>query len=135
MASDVHTGTEASVTGLVTGIINDAQELFKQQVQLLKHEVKEDIRKTRDAGMILGLGIGVGFVGATLLAFMLAHLLAWAEPAMPLWACYGICGAILFAVGAGICYAGAMKLKTINPLPNESAQILKENVQWMSNPK
>jgi len=135
MSTEVKTDHDPSVTTLVSGIISDAQDLLKQQFELLKHEVKEDIRKTRDAGMILGLGIGVGFVGATLLAFMLAHLLAWAEPAMPLWACYGICGAILFAVGAGICYAGAMKLKTINPLPNESAQILKENVQWMSNPK
>jgi len=53
MANDLHTGTEPSLTGLVTGIINDAQELLKQQVALFKQEVKDDIRKTKEAAVAL----------------------------------------------------------------------------------
>jgi hypothetical protein len=71
MAHEVETGAApdsaqhsgASITGLVTGIINDAQELIKQQVALLRHEVREDFRKTRDATLSLGAGAAVALLG------------------------------------------------------------------------
>jgi hypothetical protein len=126
---------EASVTSLVSGIIKDAQDLLKQQFELLKHEVREDIRKTRDASLVMGIGIGCGLVGAILLGLMLAHLLAWAVPTLPLWVCYGICGVVVAGIG-GLCwYLGIQQLETVNPLPKETTQTLKENIQWITNPK
>ena len=46
MATDLKSTQEPSVTALVTGIISDAEELFKQQFELFKHEVRDDFRKT-----------------------------------------------------------------------------------------
>jgi len=132
---DLKPERDASVTTLVSGIISDAQDLFKQQFELLKHDVREDLRKARDASMMMGLGFGFGLVGAMLVAFMLAHLLAWAVPSLPLWACYGICGGLLAVVGVGVAYAGLNKLETVDPVPRTSAEALKENVQWITNPK
>jgi len=65
MATDLRSDHEPSVTELVSGILNDAQTLFKQQFEMLKHEVKEDFRKTREASLMLGLGAGVGGVAVT----------------------------------------------------------------------
>jgi H+/Cl- antiporter ClcA len=135
MATGVKSENDASVTSLVSGIINDAQELLKQQFQLFKQEVREDLRKSREAALVLGLGIALGLIGAILLALMLAHLLAWAAPQMPLWVCYGICGGVIFAIGLGLYVAGLAKFDSLNPLPKESARTLKENVQWITNPK
>ena len=39
MATDLHDGTETSVTGLVKGIIEDVQQLTKQQFTLFKQEI------------------------------------------------------------------------------------------------
>jgi len=135
MATDVRHENDASVTTLVSGIITDAQNLLKQQFELLKHEVHEDLRKTRDASMAVGLGAIVALIGGVLLALMLVHLIAWALPALPLWACYGICGGVILAIGGGLVWAGMAKFNSFNPLPDETAQTLKENVQWITNPK
>src|ERR1700730_4201967 len=111
MAIDLHTPPhEPSVTELVTGIIGDAQSLFKQQIEMLTHEIKEDFSKTRQAGFMLGLGAGIGLVGALLLALMLVLLTSLALPDLPLWACYGIWGTVMFIIGAGFAYLGKLKL-------------------------
>jgi len=130
-----NSNNDASVTSLVSGIINDAQELFKQQIELLKHEVREDLRKTKEASQMLGVGLGIAMLGAILVAMMCAYLLNWAFPQLPLWACFGICGGVLVAVGVGIFYVAIGKFGSFNPLPDQSAQALKENVQWITNPK
>jgi hypothetical protein len=138
MATDlqpVRETPESSVTELVSGIISDAQTLFKQQIEMLKHEVKEDMRKAREASLMVGLGAGIGGVGAILLAHMLSLLTNWAFPNVPLWVCYGIWGAVTLVIGAGLVLAGKSKLETVNPLVDEAAKIVEENVQWITKPK
>jgi Putative Actinobacterial Holin-X, holin superfamily III len=139
MANELQTGSadQSSVTGLVTGIINDAQELFKQQLALLKAEVRDDLRKTRDAALALGVGAGVAAVGGVMLCWMLAYLLNWAvgDDRLPLWACVGIVGGLLTLVGGVLLYLGKKKFDSFNPLPDETAQALKENVEWITKPK
>jgi len=135
MVTETKTENDGNLTKLVTGIISDAQELIKQQFELLKHDIREDLRKTRTASQLIGLGVGLGLISGVVLAFMLVQLLALAAPNLPMWACFAICGGIIFVV-AGACYgAGLATLNTVNPLPDESIEAFKENVQWISNPK
>jgi pheromone shutdown protein TraB len=132
MASDLRTGSDnGTLTSLVTGIVNDAQELFKQQLALFKTEVREDLRKTREAATSLALGAVVLLIGAVLLCLMLVHLLhAVTDPQWPLWACYATVGGAVVAIGAvlvGLAYA---RFKSFNPLPDETAAALQENLEW-----
>src|SRR5438132_10908107 len=98
MATDLHPDQSASVTTLVSGIVHDAQELMKQQFELLKAEVRDDFRKVRDASEMLGAGAGLALMGGILLTLMLVYLLAWLIPEMPLWVAFGIVG-LVFVVG------------------------------------
>jgi hypothetical protein len=132
MANDVHTGTEPSLTGLVTGIINDAQELLKQQLALFKQEVKDDFRKTKDASLAISVGLGILVMGGILLALMLVHLV---NLVLPQWASYAIIGGLFAACGGALFYAGKRQLDSFNPLPDQTVGALKENVQWIMNPK
>ncbi len=135
MATDVRPDRDATVTTLVTGIISDAQTLFAQQMELVKHEIKEDLVKTKEASILFASGVGVGVVGGILLAFMAAYLLSWAVPNLPLWACFGIAGGVLMAISVILCLAGLSKFNSLNPWQGQSAKALKENVQWLTNPK
>jgi len=135
MAEDLHRGSDPSVTTLVTGIIQDAQELIKQQVALVRTEIRDDFRKTKEGALSLALGLGVVALGALLLCFALVYLLAWAVPQVPIWVWFAVIGVLLGAGGGAMIYAGAKKFETFNPLPDQSAQALRENVQWLTNRK
>jgi len=136
MATDLKPAPDTSVTELVTGILHDAQDLIKQQFELLRVEVKDDLRKTRDASLLMGVGGLVGLVGLIHLTLMLVYLLFWAtNEHLPLWACFAICGGVAVIAGGALIYAGMNKFSTFSPLPDQTAQALKENVQWLTKPK
>lgn len=135
MANDLRSDNGVSITQLVSGIVSDSQELIKQQWELFRHEVRDDLRKTKEASAALALGAGLASVGGLLLCFLLVHLVAWAAPTWPLWVCYGVVGVPIAAVGAALVNWGITKLKSMNPLPDQSAQALKENFRWITKAK
>jgi uncharacterized membrane protein YqjE len=133
MATDMQTGTEPSVAGLVKGIIEDVQVLTRQQFELLKQEMQEDSTRTVHAAMPVAIGGVVCLVGLVLLG----HALAWILMALGLiaWAAYLIVGGVITGAGVGLVYAGWAKFKTFNPLPDRTLEALKENVQCLTNPE
>jgi hypothetical protein len=141
MANEVQTPPqEANMTALMRGIINDIGDLIRHEIKFGRTEMKADLRKTRDASAVLALGAGAAFLGTILLALMLVHLLHHVSlPAeevargLPLWACYGIVSAVFLVIGAVGLYAGYAKFQSFNPLPDQTAQTVKENVGWIAN--
>jgi len=142
MATEVQNRSEPSVTSLVGGIVNDLQDLIKQQLLLTRREIEEDLRKTQEAASIFALGAGILLLGAIPLCLMLVHLIHWlasppqTDPAwFPLWAAHGVVAAGLLVLG-GIFFAVARhKWQSVHPLENPATEALKENVQWLTTPK
>jgi len=126
---------DASLTELVSGILSNARDLMTQQFDLLRHEVLGDLRKTRDAGLLMGVGAGFALVAGILLTMMLVHLVHWAIPDLPLWGSFGIWGAIALIASLTLLHAGKQKFNSLNPMPEQTVQALKENVQWITHPK
>jgi hypothetical protein len=140
MATTVPTSSEPGITPLVKGIVDDLGDLIKQQFAFARTEIKADLRKSKDAIVALALGAGAALVGGLLLVLMLVHLLHWltlpagSDPAgLPLWSCYAIVGFVFLAGGGALLLAGKKKFDSFNPLPDQTADALKENVQWMTN--
>jgi len=134
MPTDVSSQTEPSVTQLVTGIISDAEHLMEQQLDMLKAEIRKDMRDARETGELLFIGGALLSVAGIILLSSLALLLNWLAPDFPLWASFGLVGVIVAAGGGIIFYRGRQKLEKLNPLPEKSAEALKENLQWKTNP-
>jgi hypothetical protein len=130
MASDLHNTSEASLTALVTGIINDAQELLKQEIALARREIADEINKSKQAAVSLGVGVAVGALGGWLLILMIVSLLNEVA-GLPLWVSYLIVGGVLTIVGCGLFFAGKAKASDINLVPKQTVQTMKENVQWI----
>jgi len=134
MENQLRTGPEPSMTSLVSGIISDAQDLFKQQLDLVKHEIREDVRKAKEAAASLALGLVLATVGGILFCTMFVYLLH-EEAGLRLWASFAIVGGALLVVGLVLTYLAKKEAETINPLEGESAKALEENVQWITKQK
>jgi hypothetical protein len=132
---DVQSLPERSKTTLVSGIIADAQHLIQQQLAMFRQEIRDDLRKSKEAGLSLAAGIVIALAGSVLVLVMLPLLLHWSSPELPLWACFGIVGAVITALGGVLVYAGVKKFESFNPLSDKSIAALKENLKWTTNRK
>lgn len=141
MPEQLQTDTQPSLTSLVAGIINDVQQLIRQELALAKSEVKQEWDKTKTAAVSFGAAVVVGVLGVIHISLMLVFLLKWVssppagagEAGLPLWVCFGIIGGLFLVVGAVLFYAGKNKAEQIHVVPPQTAETMKENVQWIKN--
>jgi len=117
------------VVALIGDILADAYTLLLQELQLAKHELQEESRKTLSASLALGSGIILALFGGLFLLFMLVHLLN-ALTELPLWACYGSIGGVLVIAAIALLVFGIKRVKQVQVLPVRTVETLKENVQW-----
>jgi len=135
MATDTYAPPdERSVTSLVSGIVNDAQVLMQQQLALFREEIRTDLRKTKEAVTALVAGVGVATLAVGPLVFMFVALLH--ELALwPWWASALTVGAVFAVIGGALIAVGVQRFRSFNPLPDQSVEALKENLQWIRHPK
>src|SRR5262245_207008 len=133
MATELGTENQQSVTELVSGIVQDAQKLARQQLTLFQVELKNDWRRTLNAVLPLVCGLMVAFIGVIIGALAIAHLLPTIWPDLPLWGALAIVGGGLVVVGAAATLIGRRLFSTFNPPPTETVQGLKETLQWKRN--
>lgn len=122
---------ETSVGELIGNISNDLSQLFRQEVELAKVELKDEAAKAGKAAGMLGAAAFAGYLVVILLSFALVAALSnvmdpgWA--ALIVAVLWGIVGAVLYA-------NGRKKLKTVDPTPRRTVETLKEDAQWLKNP-
>jgi hypothetical protein len=135
MTPNLQTGHEPSLAALTAGILHDVQELFKQQLHLFRHEIEVKLRKTREASVCLAVGLLLMFYGGLALCATAVYLLNWWFPTLPLWADCLIVTGLVSVPGAILTFAGLRQLESVNPLPEETSEALKENLEWTTKPK
>jgi hypothetical protein len=120
---------DGSLTTLVTGILDDAQKLVRQQFEMLKAEVQADMRKSRRAAEFGGIGavlLTVGFLAiVAAIALFLNEQLHFV-----LWASFLVTGGFFFLVGVGLAAVCYGILERVSPVPNKSIHALEETLQW-----
>ena len=126
---------QPKLSELVSGILTDAQHLIRQQVDMVRAEFKEDVRKTKQAVQYLGIGAAIVVLGLIHLTIAAVFLLNYLAPSLPLWACWAIIGGLAAAGGGLAIYFGARILARNSPLPDKSFNALTENVSWIANPQ
>jgi hypothetical protein len=104
--------------------------------------VTGDLRKSKDAIVALAIGAGAAALGLIFAGLMVVYLLHWltsppaSDPAsIPLWGCYGIVTLVFLGSGTALLLAGKKKFESFNPLPVQTVETVKENVQWIANSK
>ena len=126
---ETHT-TRNGIIGLIGGLVGDLRTLFRQELQLLRDEFFLEIDKIRQAAVAVGAGIGLTVIGGLFLLIMLVHVLHQ-YASLPLWACYGLIGVILLAVGAALLVKAKNSLQNFNLMPRRTLRSMKEDAQWI----
>ena len=124
-------GDQPGIGELIGEITGDLSRLFRQEVELAKAEVREEAKKAGKAGGMLGGAAMAAYLAIVLLSFALVFALG---AVMPLgWAAL-IVAVIWAAIGAVLYTAGRKQLKSVDPVPRQTAETLKEDAQWLRNP-
>lgn len=126
---ETHT-TRNGIIGLIGGLLGDLRTLFRQELQLLRDEFFLEIDKIRQAAFAVGAGIGLTIIGGLFLFIMLVHVLHQ-YASLPLWACYGLIGVILLAVGSALLIKAKQSLQNFNLMPRRTLRSMKEDAQWI----
>jgi len=127
-------GGQQSVTDLVSGILSDAERLFRQQIEMIRAEFKEDLRRTKQVVLAMSIGVALLAVGAVMLIVAGAHLLH-EQTQLPMSASWGIIGGSVLVLGIIAAVVGGRILASYNPLPDKSYNALTENVSWITKPQ
>lgn len=119
--------TEASVGELVTEVTRDLTTLVRQELELARAEMKEEVAKAGKGAGLLG---GAGFAGYLVLLFLSLALMFGLDGWMPIgWAALIV--AVLWAIVTAVLYArGRRSLREVNPKPERTIDTVKEDVEW-----
>jgi hypothetical protein len=124
-------GYNDSIGGLVGGILTDLRELVREEIALARVEVRETAGRAKLAAASLGAAVVALAFGATFLliaiAVGIADLFSW-----PVWAGFLVVALLLSIMGAAMFAAGRRRLRTVNPMPEQTVQTLKENSEWIA---
>lgn len=129
MPHDSTHSTDQGVASLVQGIVADAEKLVRQQFELFRQEIREEVDHAKSAAAAGGAGAGMMVLGGVLGAHMLVHGVRDSTK-LPLWACYGLVGGAIG--GAGLALLGRARRQVGElGLPRKSSEALRENVEWL----
>jgi uncharacterized membrane protein YqjE len=126
--SGMPTGTdERSLGQVVSDLSTDLSTLMKQEVQLAKVELKEEVGKVGKGAAMLG---GAGFAGWFVLLFLSLALTFLLDSWLPIEVAALITAAVWAVVAAVLALVGRKELQESNPQLPRTQETLKEDVQW-----
>jgi hypothetical protein len=118
---------EGTLSSLAEGAIEDLEKLVRQNFDLLRSELQQGLDDAKNAALSMGVGAGLAATGGILGTVGLVHLIH-RTVRLPLWACYGVVGGVLGAVGGEMLCAGARKAADVQLIPRQTAEVLKEEL-------
>jgi uncharacterized membrane protein YqjE len=123
---------ERPVAELLKQLANETTTLVKQELELAKAEMRE---KAGKAGPGVGMWGAAGVTGLLALGSLTAFLILALDGAMPNWLAALIVG-LVYAAIAGVLYLrGKQKVEEAgSPVPEQTVETLKEDVQWAKHP-
>jgi uncharacterized membrane protein YqjE len=119
-----------SIGGLVRGVLTDIRDLMREEIALARVELSEQAGRAKLAAASLGAAAVALAFGATFLliaiAVGIADLLNW-----PVWVGFLIVALLLSIGGLIMLSMGRKKLRSVQPMPEETVRTLKENSEWL----
>ena len=117
---------DRSLSELLSDVTGEIATLFRKEVELARAETSEQVSRAAKAGAMLGAAAVVGFLTLILLAFAAAWGLS---EVVPEGVAFLVVGLVFGLVAAVLASAGKKKIASIRPVPDQTVQTLKDDVQ------
>jgi len=111
---------------LLSEVTDEIATLFRKEVELARAETSEQVSRAAKAGAMLGAAAVVGLLTLILLAFAAAWGLS---EVVPEGVAFMIVALVFGLVAAVLASAGKKKIAAIKPMPDQTVQTLKADVQ------
>ena len=119
--------SDRSFGDLIKELTGEFQHLARAEVELAKVEIREEIGDAKDAAVKFGIAGATAVLAVLMLSFAAAWGLAEVMPA-------GVAFLIIGMVYAAVAWWGYSRAresaKRVDPVPQQTIQTLKEDVQW-----
>jgi uncharacterized membrane protein YqjE len=119
--------SDASLGELFSSLSSDFSTLVKDEIELAKVELKDEIKDVGRAGSMFGAAALAGYMAIVVLSFAAAWGLA---EVMAAGLAFLIVGVIWAAVGAVLYFRGRDRLERVQLKPEQTVQTVKEDIQW-----
>lgn len=119
---------DRSLGTLVGEAADELSGLVRKEVELAKLELKEELTVATASSKYFGIGAFCGYLAAVLLSFAAAWGLA--EVMAAGWA-FLIVGVVYAVIAAVAFLTGRQRMREFHPVPEETVETLKEDVQWL----
>ncbi|MPZ74307.1 MAG: phage holin family protein [Nitriliruptorales bacterium] len=129
------TPEDQSMGELFGRVTSDLSALVRQEMQLAKVEIKQEVRTAGKAGGLIGGGAFAGYVALLFVSVAVALLIATVLPDGMSETMRHLVGFVIVGVVYGIAAAvllskGKRELDQVDPVPQQTVETLKEDVQW-----
>jgi len=116
-----------SLGELLSEMTSEVSQLFRAEIELAKTEAKEEAAKAARAGVMFGAGGFVGYLAVIMLSFAAAWGLA---AVIPDGLAFLIIGIVYAAAAVVLFLLGRTRMQEFNPVPQETVETLKEDMEW-----
>jgi putative superfamily III holin-X len=121
------TGNERSLGELLSAMTSDVSLLVRKELELAKAETKDELRTAGRAAGAMGAAAFVGYLAVLMLSFAAAWGLS--EVMAAGWA-FLIVGVVYAVIGAVLFVQARARAREISPVPQQTVETLKEDVEW-----
>ena len=116
------------VASLVSGILEDAQKLVRQEIALARREVANAADRAKMGVALIVSAIPVLIMGGILLVIMLVKLLHQYVLHEYEWACFAIVGGVIVLAGGILVFSGLNQLNRIRSMLPQTIEPLNHQV-------
>jgi hypothetical protein len=118
---------EPSLGELITRATGDLSQLLRDEVELAKVEITEEVKRAGRAGAYIGGAGAMGYLAVTLLCFAAAWGLAEVVPEgvafLIVAVAVGLVATVMFVLGR-------QQAEHVEPVPRQTVESIKEDVEW-----
>jgi hypothetical protein len=131
---------ERSTVELVKDLTHQAATLVKQEAELVKVELSENVElakaemteKGKKAGVGVGAAAAAGIAGLLALGAFTAFLIIVLDEVMPTWAAALCVTALWVLVAVPLAFYARTKIQEVGtPVPEKTLESVKEDVAWL----
>jgi hypothetical protein len=121
------TGSEPSLGELISRTTSDLGQLFRDEIELAKVEIKDEVKTAGRAGALMGAAGLLGYLALALLCFAAAWGLS---EVVPEGVAFLIVGVVVAVVAGVVFLVGRKDLESFDPVPTQTVETIQEDVQW-----